>query len=402
MNENSSVKNPYTDSRYSAFVAPSKERISFYKDEKRKIQGEYNSAKEKYQEENKKISELEEKLIREDSYSKREARAYAKPSKLRNRDHLHNARQLERLAFKKNRVLIYPFKLFYKPVEVDGNGLLKPRFHTLLAFTVILVLALLSRIFIVFDQADWVTQYFSESWNFIWEWNWNNFGMILSQLFGPQNTGLTKLTTWDQWFGYMWNTAVPLLWETFMMMFLATVMGSILAIPFMILCSKNIVKSRTVTGIFRVLLNILRTFPTVILAIMGTAFFGIGAKAGIFAMTLFTMGIMIKIMYERIETVDMHPYEASVSTGGSKPKAFVTSIAPQIIPDYLSNFLYTFEINIRASVILGFVGAGGIGQEISNCMDSYRYNNIGAIIIPLFILALFLQWLSAFAKRKTQ
>ena len=139
-----------------------------------------------------------------------------------------------------------------------------------------------------------------------------------------------------------------------------------------------------------------------VLAVIGVAFFGIGTKAGIFAMVVFTMGIMIKLMYEKIETVDMHPFEAAMSTGGSKPKSFVTSIVPQILPDYFSNVIYTFEINIRASVILGFVNAGGIGKLIQEAMNNYEYNQIGAILIPLLILVWLLTWLSSVTRRVTQ
>ena len=219
-------------------------------------------------------------------------------------------------------------------------------------------------------------------------------------MFRPDDTMVIK--TWTDWFSYMFNTAIPAIWKTFQMMFIATAIGSILAIPFMILCSENIVKHKSITRTFRVILNIIRTFPTMVLGVIGVAFFGIGTKAGIFAMVVFTMGIMIKLMYERIETVDMHPFEAAVSTGGSKPKAFVTSIAPQILPDYLSNVIYTFEINIRASVILGFVNAGGIGKLIQDAMNTYEYNQIGAILVPLLILVLVLTWFSSLARRVTQ
>ena len=106
-------------------------------------------------------------------------------------------------------------------------------------------------------------------------------------------------------------------------------------------------------------------------------------------------------MFEFTETVNMNPYEASISTGASKPKAFLIAIVPQIIPQFLSNFLYTFEINIRASVVLGLVGAGGIGTEISNAVGMFQYNKIGAIIIPLFILVFILQVISNEVKKRT-
>ncbi len=374
----------YSDERYQDFIAKGKERREAYSLHKKEILDSYHAQKELY----KKVkaeSEERMKFYIEQGYSKREAKKLVRPALYQMRDRLEGERQKKRLALSKNRVLIYPFHFFYRPVEFDGNGLLKPRFHVLLSFLIVVLLGGLSLVFMQLNTAQFLGE---------------NLGLILSKMFVPDDTMVIK--TWDQWFAYMFDTAVPAIWKTFQMMFIATAIGSILAIPFMILCAENIIKHKAVSRTFRVILNIIRTFPTMVLGVFGVAFFSIGTKAGIFAMVIFTMGIMIKLMYERIETVDMHPFEAAVSTGGSKPKAFVTSIAPQIMPDYLSNVIYTFEINIRASVILGFVNAGGIGKLIQDAMNSYEYNQIGAILIPLLILVLALTWFSSFARMVTQ
>ena len=374
----------YSDERYQDFIAKGPERRKAYAEHKAEILNEYNQQKELY----KKVKEESKEKIAEyiqEGYTERQARKLVKPALYQMKERLDGEREKMKLALSKNRVLIYPFHLFYRPVEFDGNGLLKPRFRVLLSFLSVLAIGLLSLIFMQLENA---------------QFRGENLGIIISMMFRPDDTMVIK--TWTDWFSYMFNTAIPAIWKTFQMMFIATAIGSILAIPFMILCSENIVKHKSITRTFRVILNTIRTFPTMVLGVIGVAFFGIGTKAGIFAMVVFTMGIMIKLMYERIETVDMHPFEAAVSTGGSKPKAFVTSIAPQILPDYLSNVIYTFEINIRASVILGFVNAGGIGKLIQDAMNTYEYNQIGAILVPLLILVLVLTWFSSLARRVTQ
>lgn len=372
------------DPNFNRFIEPSVSRRYHYNLRKQEIKDLKAKEKAEYIESLLNIEELKQSKMNE-GMTKREARLFVKPSLINLKDR-HRAKLKEFKSLnKENRMVIFPFRLFYTPIVYNGSKLLKPRGRAFAAFLVLVVIFLISF-------------YFIEPDNVIF--NFDNLGDIFSQLFGPQG-GMSSLHTWGEWWGYMGNTAVPLIWDTFMMMFVATVIGSIVSIPFMILCAQNIFKNRGVTTTFHVLLNIIRTFPTVVLAVIGVAFFGISNLAGIFAMVVFTAGIMIKIMYEFIETVDMHPYEASISSGASKPQAFVVSIVPQIIPAYLSNVLYTFEINIRASVVLGFVGAGGIGTEISNAMGMYQYNKIGAILIPLFILVVALQLLSNFVKKRT-
>ena len=96
-----------------------------------------------------------------------------------------------------------------------------------------------------------------------------------------------------------------------------------------------------------------------------------------------------------------HPFSLEEIIEGEQDEICLKPVSPQIIPQFLSNYLYTFEINIRASVVLGLVGAGGIGTEISNAIGNYQYNKIGAILIPLFILVFVLQIISNEVKKRT-
>lgn len=225
----------------------------------------------------------------------------------------------------------------------------------------------------------------------------NKLGDIVSQLFVPSKWSLkTKQAWWD----YLFKTAFPKIWSTVEMVFIATVVGAILAVPFYILASSNIVKNKFVNQLVRFIVNIIRTLPTYVLAILGAIFYGYSETAGIFAMSLFTFGIIFKLMYEYIETCDMNPFEVCMSNGANKLQAYSLSLHPQVNPMYVSNFIYTFEINIRASVVLGFVGAGGIGQLLSDAMESTQYDKIGAILVPLLIVVFSLQVLSTYLRRK--
>lgn len=376
--------NAVQDPNYGRYVLPRKERYSSFLARYREIHEEKKKEREEYLSSKKKLLSIR-KEKRKEGMGYLASRNFVLPSLL-NLTQKHKAKIDEiKGESKENRMVVFPFRLFYKPISYNGSHLLKPQGKSVVVGLVLLAIFVFS-----FYMCDPTSAVF----------NPDQIGAIFSQLFGPQG-GMSSIHTWADWWAYMGNTAVPLIWETFMMMFVATVIGCLLSIPFMILCSTNIIKNKVVTGTNHVLLNIIRTFPTVVLAIIGVAFFGISNLAGIFAMVVFTAGIMIKIMFEFIETVDMNPYEASVSTGASKPQAFVVSIVPQIIPAFLSNALYTFEINIRASVVLGFVGAGGIGIEISNSIGEFKYNQVGAILVPLFILVVVLQLVSNTLKKRT-
>lgn len=222
-------------------------------------------------------------------------------------------------------------------------------------------------------------------------------GDIISKLFVPSKW---SLKTYDAWWNYMFTDSIPKIWDTVEMVFIATILGSLVSVPFYYVAAGNIVKNKVVNNIVRFIVNLLRTLPTYVLAIIGAIFFGFGEAAGIFAMQLFTFGIMFKLMYEYVETCDMNPYEVSLSNGATKIQAYAISIHPQVMPMFLSNVIYTFEINIRASVVLGFVGAGGIGQTLSDAMESTSYDKIGAILIPLFIVVFTLQLISSYVRRK--
>jgi phosphonate transport system permease protein len=227
----------------------------------------------------------------------------------------------------------------------------------------------------------------------------SEFGEIFIALFKPSMWGLKNS---EGYFNFLFHRAIPKIFDTVKMVYISTILGVILSIPLYILASENVVKKKRIFMPIRIIINIIRTIPTFVLAIIGTIFYGIGEAAGIFAMTIFTLGIMFKLMYEYIETVDMNPFEAIISAGGNRMDAYNLSIRPQTKPMFISNIIYIFEINIRASVILGFVGAGGIGQLLSDSMESSQYDKVGAILIPLFILVMILQLISSALRRRVK
>lgn len=228
---------------------------------------------------------------------------------------------------------------------------------------------------------------------------WDQLGAIFTKMFSPLPN---SLKTWDAYWDYMGGTAIKDIWTTNEMCFLGTIIGCVLSVPIYYLCAQNINKNRVLRGTVRTINDILRTVPQLVMALILRLFFGASLVTGVLSIAIFTLGIMYQMMYEYVETVEMSPFEAIRSNGGGTIQCILLGIHPQVQPMFFANVLYTFEINIRASVILGYVGAGGYGYALKNNYASGYYDKIGAMMIPLFIEVIFLQIISNMLGRKSR
>lgn len=221
----------------------------------------------------------------------------------------------------------------------------------------------------------------------------SELGVILKKLFVPYGG-----RTWADYFSYFPEMMTPLT-QSIQISLGGTIIGSLLAFPVAFFTAHNVIKNRYVSTPIKFIMNFIRSIPTLILAVIATFLVGNGVLSGIIAITLFSFGIMSKMLYEAIETVDMSPFEALESSGANKIVAFRYAILTQIFPIYLGYMIYVFEINVRASAILGYVGAGGIGQVISDNI-LYNYNRVGVAIITIFVTVIIVQLVSNYARRK--
>ena len=188
--------------------------------------------------------------------------------------------------------------------------------------------------------------------------------------------------------------------DTIKMSILGTVIGCLLALPVAILSSTNICKNIVVVSVLRFILALIRTLPTLVIALVCALVFGLGTFAGTLAIAIFTFGIVAKMLYESIETIDMGPFEAMEALGADKFRAFWSACVPQILPVYLSHSLYCFEMNVRASAILGYVGAGGLGIVINERIGWRDYNGLGMVLLTLFVVVVTIEFLSEYLRRK--
>ena len=197
---------------------------------------------------------------------------------------------------------------------------------------------------------------------------------------------------------------LPNLWgalmDTLKMSLLGSLIGAIIALPFAILSSSNIIKSKIVVVIFKVILSLLRTLPTLVSALIATFMFGLGPMAGMVAIMLFTISYVGKLLYEAIENVDMGSFEAMESIGMTRLQAFRYAIIPQVLPGYLSQSLFCFEGNVRYAAILGYVGAGGVGLLINEDLGWRDYPSVGMIILTLVVTVFIIERVSEHFRKK--
>ena len=210
--------------------------------------------------------------------------------------------------------------------------------------------------------------------------------VILGQIFRPN-------------FAFFPKVIRPLV-DTVKMSILGSLIGSSLALPVAVLASSNINKNNVVVSALRFVLGLVRTLPTLIIANICALIFSLGTFAGTVAISIFTFGIVAKMLYESIETIDMGPFEAMESLGASKTQAFWSACMPQILPTYLSHCLYSFEMNIRAAAILGYVGAGGLGITISERVGWRDYHGLGMVLLTLFVAVVCIDSLSSYLRKK--
>ncbi|MBE6023364.1 MAG: phosphonate ABC transporter, permease protein PhnE [Cellulosilyticum sp.] len=214
----------------------------------------------------------------------------------------------------------------------------------------------------------------------------DQFFVILQNMFPPEMNYLNSI----------WGP----LFDTIKMSLLGSVIGALAAIPFAILAASNVVHNKVIISITRLFLSIVRTMPTLVIALIATYIFGLGTLAGTTAIAVFTFAYIGKLLYEQIETVDMGAYEAMESFGATKLRSFVAAIMPQVLPSYIANCLFCFEGNVRYAAILGYVGAGGLGLILNEKIGWREYSSVGMILVTLFVTVMLIEAISHYLRKK--
>ena len=196
------------------------------------------------------------------------------------------------------------------------------------------------------------------------------------------------------WF-YRIDVYAVLLWQTVQMAILATVLGYTAAFALSFPAARTLTANRAAVFVSRRVLEVFRTIPQVVLAFIFVWPFGIGPLAGILAIAIHTTGALGKLFSELNENADLRPVEGIESVGGGWLARMRYGVVPQMLPGFLSYGLLRFEINVRSSTIIGFVGAGGIGQELKRVIGFNIYEEVSAICILILLIVVAIDLLSA-------
>jgi phosphonate transport system permease protein len=175
--------------------------------------------------------------------------------------------------------------------------------------------------------------------------------------------------------------------ESVQMAWLGTMLAAVLSLPLSLLAAKN-VTGRVGSGATRQVLNGIRAFPELVLAVLLLTVFGPNAVTGTLALGLHSIGTLGKLSSEAVESIDRGPIEAVDAVGGTWLQRMRWAVLPQSMPEIVSFWLYRFEINIRASAILGAVGAGGIGSVLSDTLVYKEFGQAGTAFLVVVVVTL--------------
>jgi phosphonate transport system permease protein len=222
-----------------------------------------------------------------------------------------------------------------------------------------------------------------------------NFVSYFDRIF-KLDDGTRVWTNFPEWF---WGLRkwLAMLGETLLISYVGTLVGTVVAFCLNFLAAENTSPAPWLRFTVRRLLEFTRTVPGIVFALIFVMAFGLGPMAGVLAIALHSTGALGKQFSELVENADMKPVEGIRSTGASWLSCMRFAVLPQVIAGYVSYTLLRFEINVREASVMGFVGAGGIGQELVVAVRKFYYSDVSAIllmiVVTVFVLDIGTGWL---------
>ena len=207
------------------------------------------------------------------------------------------------------------------------------------------------------------------------------FASYIDRIFHLEN-GRPVISDPAEWF-WGWKKWLALMGETLLMAYLGTLLGATAAFVLCFLASQNLTQSKGVVFFTRRLLEFCRTVPELVFALIFVVAFSLGPLPGILALAIHTAGALGKLFAEVVENIDMKPVDGVVATGGNWFHKIRFAVLPQVASNFASYALLRFEINVRGASVLGFVGAGGIGQTLLEVIRKFYYADVSALLIMI-------------------
>jgi phosphonate transport system permease protein len=191
----------------------------------------------------------------------------------------------------------------------------------------------------------------------------------------------TNVTEW-LWGWRKWSL---LLGETILISYVGTLSGAVLAFALNFLAAENTAPAPWLRFTVKRFMEFCRTVPDIVFALIFVIAFGLGPMAGVLALTIHSIGALGKQYSEIVENIDMKPIEGVRSTGASWLSCMRFAVLPQVAAGFASYTLLRFEINVREASVMGFVGAGGIGQELLVAIRKFYYSDVSAILLMIVL-----------------
>lgn len=216
--------------------------------------------------------------------------------------------------------------------------------------------------------------------------NWDNGAERIAKLLRPDLSILPR--TWD-----------PLL-ETLQMAVVGAAISAALAVPLSLWAARPTNPNAPARQAVRFVLNVIRAVPDLVYATILVAMVGVGALPGIITLVLFDVGIVVKLVSEAIDSADASYMEAGRAAGGTQTQINALTALPQTWPVFASQVLYSLELNVRISAILGIVGAGGLGRLIDEVRGFYRYDALSTIILEILVVVVAIEIVSNVLRKR--
>jgi phosphonate transport system permease protein len=194
-----------------------------------------------------------------------------------------------------------------------------------------------------------------------------------------------------EWF-WGWKGWLKLLWQTILIAYTGTILGALGGFLLCFAAAANLGRSRWLRFATRRFLEFCRTVPEIVFALIFVIAFGLGPLPGVLAIAIHTMGAMGKLFSEVVENIDMKPVDGLTATGAGWWQTIRFAVVPQVLSNFASYALLRFEINVRGASIMGFVGAGGIGQDLIEAIRKFYFTDISAILLLIIVTVMLIDY----------